>query len=345
MNSRHGTRPRLGAGQQQDFRVEASSAGLPRGARSRVGTGRSARCVGGADHGRRRAAGYGKTTLLAEWSQRHPSRFAWLSIDRHDNDLGRLASYTAAALDRVDPIGSEVLRPTDGRHSVATVASRVAAAMSGMKQPVVLVFDNLESLHNDECLDTIAELALHLPTGSRLALGHACRTAAPCGPPSCRRRHRRGRCRRARDDGLEGHALLNAAGVQLTDAEIEQLLQRTEGWPVGLYLGALALKAGGSREHAGVPFSGDDTLMAEYLRSELLRIPLGRRSLVPDSEQRARSDEWAALRCGARQRRLGRAPGVARAVELVARRTRSARTVVPIPSPVTRPTASRARSS
>ena len=55
--------------------------------------------------------GYGKTTLLAEWSRRHPSRFAWLSIDRHDNDLGRLMSYTAAALDRVDPIGSDVLRP------------------------------------------------------------------------------------------------------------------------------------------------------------------------------------------------------------------------------------------
>ena len=96
---------------------------------------------------------------------------AWLSIDRHDNDLGRLVSYTAAALDRVDPIGSEALRPTDGRRSVATVASRVAAAMSGMKEPVVLVLDHVEALQNDECLDTIAELALHLPAGSRLALG------------------------------------------------------------------------------------------------------------------------------------------------------------------------------
>ena len=51
---------------------------------------------------------------------------------------------------------------------------------------------------------------------------------------------------------------------------MDQLLDRTEGWPVGLYLAALALKAGGSRERAGVPFSGDDRLMAEYLRTELL---------------------------------------------------------------------------
>ena len=45
----------------------------------------------------------------------------------------------------------------------------------------------------------------------------------------------------------EGCVLLDAAGVQLTDAEIDALLDRTEGRPVGLYLAALALKAGGSR--------------------------------------------------------------------------------------------------
>ena len=70
--------------------------------------------------------------------------------------------------------------------------------------------------------------------------------------------------------GPEGRALVEDAGVQLTDAEMDQLLDRTEGWPVGLYLAALALKAGGSREHAGVPFTGDDWLMADYLHTELL---------------------------------------------------------------------------
>ena len=48
------------------------------------------------------------------------------------------------------------------------------------------------------------------------------------------------------------------------------MIERAEGWPVGLYLAALALKAGGATERAGVPFSGDDRLMAEYLRSEIL---------------------------------------------------------------------------
>ena len=216
--------------------------------------------------------GYGKTTLLAEWSRRHPSRVAWLSIDRHDNDLGRLVSYTAAALGRVDPIGSEVLRPSDGRYSAATVASRVAAAMSGMTEPepVHLFLDHVEALQNDECLDTIAELALHLPTGSRLAL--ATRAEPPL--PMARLRAGGDVVEVGVDElamtGDEGRVLLDASGVQLTDAEMDQLLDRTEGWPVGLYLAALALKAGGLRERMGVPFTGDDRLMAEYLRTELL---------------------------------------------------------------------------
>ena len=70
--------------------------------------------------------------------------------------------------------------------------------------------------------------------------------------------------------GLEGRALLDAAGVELTNAEMDQLLDQTEGWPVGLYLAELSLKAGGAREQAGLSFSGDDRLMAEYLRTELL---------------------------------------------------------------------------
>ena len=214
--------------------------------------------------------GYGKTTLLAEWSQRHPSRVVWLSIDQHDNDLGRLMSYTAAALDRVDPIDAELLRPSARHYSVGAAASRVAGAMSAMTEPVALVLDHVEFLRNDACLDTIALIALNLPAGSRLAI--ATRAEPPL--PMARLRAGGAIVEVGVDDlamtGAEARTLLNAAGVQLTDADMDHLLERTEGWPVGLHLAALALKAGGARERAGVPFSGDDRLMAQYLRTELL---------------------------------------------------------------------------
>jgi LuxR family transcriptional regulator, maltose regulon positive regulatory protein len=214
--------------------------------------------------------GYGKTTLLSQWAHRDNARVAWLSIDRHDNDLSQFVSYTAAALDRVEPIDPALLGPAARRHSVAGAASGVAAAMAGMKQPVTLVLDHVEALENAECLDTVAELALHLPPGSRLAL--ATRVDPPIPVPRLRAG---GDIMEIGVDDLtmndaEARRLLENAGVELSDDDLDKVIARTEGWPVGLYLAALALRAGGSRQDAGIPFSGDDRIVAEYLRAEVL---------------------------------------------------------------------------
>jgi LuxR family transcriptional regulator, maltose regulon positive regulatory protein len=71
------------------------------------------------------------------------------------------------------------------------------------------------------------------------------------------------------DEG-EARALLEAAGVGPSDADVTRLIDRAEGWPVGLYLAALALQAGSPQDRAGFGFTGDDRFMADYLRSELL---------------------------------------------------------------------------
>src|SRR4051794_29111408 len=49
-------------------------------------------------------AGYGKTTLLAQWAQSKQPRLAWLSADHGDNDPTVLLTYLAEALDRVEQI-------------------------------------------------------------------------------------------------------------------------------------------------------------------------------------------------------------------------------------------------
>jgi LuxR family maltose regulon positive regulatory protein len=67
----------------------------------------------------------------------------------------------------------------------------------------------------------------------------------------------------------------------LGDAEVAELVRHTEGWPVGLYLAALALRSGVQPDRAGFTFTGDDRLMADYLRTELLsRVSRGRVSFL-----------------------------------------------------------------
>jgi LuxR family transcriptional regulator, maltose regulon positive regulatory protein len=69
---------------------------------------------------------------------------------------------------------------------------------------------------------------------------------------------------------VEARSLLAAARVELADGEVAELTRRSEGWPVALYLAALAHKAGSQRGSAGFAFTGDDRFLADYLQSELL---------------------------------------------------------------------------
>ena len=64
--------------------------------------------------------------------------------------------------------------------------------------------------------------------------------------------------------------MLKGAGVEADEASVRDLLQRTEGWPAGLYIAALAIKSGGRKSDVGFTFTGDDVYMGDYLRSELL---------------------------------------------------------------------------
>jgi LuxR family transcriptional regulator, maltose regulon positive regulatory protein len=216
-------------------------------------------------------AGYGKTTLLAQWAEQR-GHTAWVSVDERDNDPEILLACAAMALDRVGAIDPELLRTRWLRGSwiAATAVTHLAAAMSSMHVPVLLVLDHVESLHNQACLDAVAELAVRLPVGAQLAV--ATRKAPPLPM---------GRLRAAREivevevddlalDAFEARRLLAAVGVHLGEADARHLLEQTEGWPAGLYLAALAINAGGPEERPGLHFSGDDRLMADYLRSELL---------------------------------------------------------------------------
>jgi len=217
-------------------------------------------------------AGYGKTTVLAQWAERKGGRVAWVSVDRRDNDPVVLLSYVAVALDRVEPIGPEVFQALAGPgvSVLATVVPRLASAVSAMTEPVAMVLDHVELLDNREYLDAVAELAVRLPKGSQLVL--ASRRPPPLPVAVLRAQGQMvevGVGELAMDE-QEARALLEGAGVELADAEVAELVGRTEGWPVGLYLAALALKAGGQQHLAGVGFTGEDRFMADYLRSELL---------------------------------------------------------------------------
>jgi LuxR family transcriptional regulator, maltose regulon positive regulatory protein len=217
-------------------------------------------------------AGYGKTVLAAEWAKRDPRPFVWLSIDRHDNDPAVLLTYLAVGLDRVEPIDPTVLDilASRGASLSQTVLPRLGAALSSKALPVVVVLDDVHLLHDQQVLDAVAMLVDHLPQGSQLAV-----TSRGEPPLPVARWRAEGRLAELGPGELamrpvEARSLLAAVGVELADAEVEELTRRAEGWPVALYLAVLAHKAGGQRGNAGFAFTGDDRFLADYLHAELL---------------------------------------------------------------------------
>jgi LuxR family maltose regulon positive regulatory protein len=214
--------------------------------------------------------GYGKTMLLAQWAELVGPRVAWVSCDDGDNDPVVLLSALAVALDRIEPIDPTIFPALVSSGGDITVVPRFVSAITAMHRPVTLVLDHAEAVTNKQCLNTIAEFALRLPPGWQLAI--ASRAGVPL--PVARLRAQ-GRIVEISAEDLamgteEASSLLEGAGAELGEASIHELLQRTEGWPAGLYIAALAIKAGTRRSEVGFTFTGDDIFMGDYLRSELL---------------------------------------------------------------------------
>jgi LuxR family maltose regulon positive regulatory protein len=214
--------------------------------------------------------GYGKTMLLAQWAERVGPRVAWVSCDDEDNDPVVLLSSLAVALDRIEPIDPTIFSALVSSGGDITVVPRFVSAIAAMHRPATLVLDHAEAVTNKQCLNTIAEFALRLPPGWKLALSSRAGVPLPVA-----RLRAQGRIVEVSAEDLamspeEAASLLEGAGAELGEASIHELLQRTEGWPAGLYIAALAIKAGTRQSEVGFTFTGDDIFMGDYLRSELL---------------------------------------------------------------------------
>ena len=217
-------------------------------------------------------AGYGKTTLLAEWAEQNGTAFAWVSVDEQDNDPKLLLTYIAAALDGVTPIDPAVFDAlsSPGSSVAGVVTPRLCRAFASMPRPVVLVLDDVHVVHNRECQAAITALTDAVPPGSRLAI------AARHEPPI-----RLARLRAAdrvleigpEDLTLDADAagvLLRDAGAELSDSDVTVLHEKTEGWPVALYLAALAIRSGSSVRTTAAAFGGDDLFVSDYVSFEIL---------------------------------------------------------------------------
>ena len=131
------------------------------------------------------AAGFGKTTLLADWldtvgGRTPPIPGAWLQLDEEASDLVVFVRYFLAAMQTLYPdTGSEPLAQLQAasRPPLPVLVTSLLNELDQIKEPFVLVLDDYHKIQDEQVHDLMATLLQHLPPQMHLAI--ASRTDPP----------------------------------------------------------------------------------------------------------------------------------------------------------------------
>ncbi len=204
-------------------------------------------------------AGYGKTTLLAQWTAESRRPCAWVTLDRADEDPETLASSISTALD----------------------AARIEPAL---RRSFLLVLDDAHVVGTEALPAAVLRILDWLPERSQLAVASRRESALPLGRMRAQRLLLELGSVDLAMSTAEAGSLLAQTGLDPELKPIQALVQRSEGWPVALELSALSWtrQRGLAEPH---PLRGDDRLISDYFRAELLDVhpPATRRFLMRSS--------------------------------------------------------------
>jgi LuxR family maltose regulon positive regulatory protein len=218
-------------------------------------------------------AGYGKSTFLAELAAADGRPTAWVSLTGAENHLASFLSYVALALDEFEPVDPACVSalwsgdPTIGSPQLQQFGTMLAAR----RRSFSLVLDDVHELVSRDVLDVLAYLVSAIPAGSSITVSGRSSIPLPVGRLRVRRHLVEAGPAELAFDEHEALALFAALDVETTPAENAALLARTEGWPVALYLAALAKRDGRTPPTTlDRAFAGDHRYIVEYFGEVLL---------------------------------------------------------------------------
>lgn len=216
-------------------------------------------------------AGYGKSTMLAEWAALESRPVAWVALDRSDEDPAALLTVIATACATFAPSAAAVVAEMRGigAASLGRSAPMLAAALAAAPTGFVLFLDDLHWADSADCQDAIEVLLSRVPQGSQIVM------SSRREPLLLARLRMSGGAWEvtARDlalDARQARVVFERAGVTVSDDDLKMLVDRCEGWPTGIFLCVLLARAGGDP----ASISGDDRYLADYLYRECVgRLP------------------------------------------------------------------------
>lgn len=230
-------------------------------------------------------AGYGKTTVVAEWLNAltpRPSptgrgtgvKVSWLSLDEADNNPARFLRYFLAAFQQTDHAPGEQAQSLLDMPTLPPLPSLLDDLLNdlaALASPLVLILDDYHVITNPQIHAALEYFLEHQPASTHLVLTTRADPPLPLARLRARRQMTELRARDLRFTPEEARDFFGLANLPLAENALRALEERTEGWAAGLQLAALALQHRPNPETFIETFRGSHRYVLDYLAGEVIQ--------------------------------------------------------------------------
>ena len=216
-------------------------------------------------------AGFGKTTLAAQWLDKVLRPSVWLSLDKSDSDPERFLRYVVAAIQTAVPdFGSRMEPALSSPHfpPLEYLADMIVSDLTELEKPLVIVFDDYHTIVSDEVQKIIGQVVQHLPENIHLVI--STRMDPPWSMARWRLQRWLNELRAADLSFTPEETRTFFRNSTLTAEAIDILQKRSEGWIAGLQLALLSMANADDPEEFVKNFSDSDRLIVDYLMQEVI---------------------------------------------------------------------------
>jgi LuxR family maltose regulon positive regulatory protein len=218
-------------------------------------------------------AGYGKTTLIAEWARQVQAAVGWLSLDEKDNDLVRFWNYMTKTLEQAlgglpDSIGVVASTLSPGQYEPFLVA--LLNELNSVREPLAILLDDWHVITDKDIIASVSYFLEYLPPSVHLIFASRSLAGLSKARWISRGWTREINVEQLRFDLRETVDFFRIfAAQEMRREQVERHLAITEGWVTGLKLISLSLRYGDWTAEFGHSHSGNGKHVEQFLLEEV----------------------------------------------------------------------------
>jgi LuxR family maltose regulon positive regulatory protein len=225
-------------------------------------------------------AGYGKSTIVAQWVGAGTRNAAWIALNPGCNDPNVFLAQLAAAVGAVASTGDAEARPETTSDLITLLRES-----SGPGAPRALILDDYHLIENRDVHRIMDGFVAALPPDVHLLM-----LSRTMPPVALGRLRVEGRVRQITDVDLrftdeEAQELIGGRADRLNPGQVGRLVQRTDGWIAGIRLAILAIdRLGMEQIDTLIDSLSEHQWLDDYIVEEVLNtLPEELRAFVLDT--------------------------------------------------------------